>query len=124
MNCKTELRRMRRLAAIVMLVAAMVVPSTAWAQNTISPKKPANGGGTEASPYQISSKEELYWFAGLVNGDASVCTGNVTQNTAACAKLTASITVNTGVLDASGNLAGDVSGFSSWTSIGNNYNNR
>ena len=124
MNCKTELRRMRRLAAIVMLVAAMVMPSTAWAKNTISPTKPANGGGTEASPYQISSKEELYWFAGLVNGDASVCTGDVTQNTAACAKLTASITVNTGVLDASGNLAGDVSGFSSWTSIGNYYNNR
>ena len=124
MTSKRTMNQFRWLAATLMLVAAMVVPSTAWAQNTITPTKPANGVGTEASPYQISSKEELYWFAGLVNGDASVCTGNVTQNTAACAKLTASITVNTGVLDASGNLAGDVSGFSSWTSIGNNYNNR
>ena len=72
MTSKRTMNQFRWLAATLMLVAAMVVPSTAWAQNTITPTKPANGVGTEASPYQISSKEELYWFAGLVNGDASV----------------------------------------------------
>ena len=68
--------------------------------------------------YQIANAGQLYWFAGLVNGDASVCVGDVTKNTAANAVLTENITVNTGVLNADGTLASDTSSFRTWTPIG------
>ena len=64
--------------------------------------------------YQISSAEELYGFAELVNS------GGTDQNTKAV--LTADITVNKGVLKANGTLADDTSGFTSWTPIGNSSN--
>ncbi|OYP68288.1 hypothetical protein CIK98_03505 [Prevotella sp. P2-180] len=111
-----------------MLVAAMVMPSTAWA-DTITPIKPSNGDGSKTSPYQIGTAAELYWFAGLVNGDTNVCDYNADtnlgtqQNKAACAVLTANITVNSGVLKADGSIADDVSSFRSWTPIGNYDNN-
>ncbi|MDD5992573.1 MAG: GLUG motif-containing protein [Prevotellaceae bacterium] len=95
-----KITQLRWLAATLMLVAAMLMPSVAWA-DTITPKKPTTGDGSANNPYQISNKEELYWFAGLVNGDASVCnydaTSNPTgtqQNKAACAKLMNDIVVN------------------------------
>lgn len=69
--------------------------------------------------YEISNAGQLYWFAGLVNGDASVCTGDVTQNKSANAVLMKSITVNEGVLKSDGTLVDGVSGFTSWTPIGN-----
>ena len=72
--------------------------------------------------YQIANKGNLYWFAGLVNGDAKICTGDVTQDTSASAVLTQDITVNTGVLDNKGTLASDTTGFISWTPIGNLIN--
>ena len=81
-------------AATLMLVAAMLMPSVAWADGSITPSKPKTGDGSAGSPYQISNKEELYWFAGLVNGDISVCNDVVNQNTAACAKLMNDIVVN------------------------------
>ena len=76
--------------------------------------------------YQIANAGQLYWFAGLVNGDASVCVGDVTKNTAANAVLTANITVNTGVLNADGTVnMGEQNGdgtstvtFRTWTPIG------
>ena len=34
----------------------------------ISPAQPDVGEGTEESPYEIDSAEELYWFAALVDG--------------------------------------------------------
>ena len=50
--------------------------------------------------YEIGNAGQLYWFAALVNGDARVCDYNETdnptgtkQNRAACAVLTADITV-------------------------------
>ena len=92
MTSKRTINQLRWLAATLMLVAAMVMPSTAWADE-ITPRKPS-GAGTSESPYQISNKEELYWFAGLVNGDESVCNDVVNQNTAACAKLMNDIVVN------------------------------
>lgn len=95
-----KITQLRWLAATLMLVAAMLMPSVAWA-DTITLKKPTTGDGSANNPYQISNKEELYWFAGLVNGDASVCnydaTSNPTgtqQNKAACAKLMNDIVVN------------------------------
>ncbi len=51
--------------------------------------------------YEIGNAGQLYWFAALVNGDARVCDYNETdnptgtmQNRAACAVLTADITVD------------------------------
>lgn len=88
-----KITQLRWLAATLMLVAAMLMPSVAWA-DTITPKKPTTGDGSANNPYQIRNKEELYWFAGLVNGDASVCNDVVNQNTAACAKLMNDIVVN------------------------------
>lgn len=96
-----KITQLRWLAATLMLVAAMLMPSVAWADGSITPSKPKTGDGSAGSPYQISNKEELYWFAGLVNGDASVCdydestnTTGTKQNTAACAKLMNDIVVN------------------------------
>lgn len=89
-----KITQLRWLAATLMLVAAMLMPSVAWADGSITPSKPKTGDGSADSPYQISNKEELYWFAGLVNGDASVCNDVVNQNTDACAKLMNDIVVN------------------------------
>ena len=72
-----------------------------------------------ADYYAIENAGQLYWFAGLVNGDPSVCAGDVTQNPSANAVLTKSITVNEGVLESDGTLVDSVRGFKSWTPIGN-----
>ena len=95
---------------------------------TITPTKPENGNGTAENPYQITSAAELYWFAGLINGDSSVCIDGVTQNKSACAKLMNNITVNNDLLnnityktDDDGNPTNEVSNgenFISWTPIG------
>ena len=89
------------------------MPKMAWAE--ITPTKPSSGDGTSANPYQIGTAEELYWFAGLVNG---TLTDGTAQNTSANAVLVNDITVNTGVLNADGTLVSDVSGFREWTPIG------
>ncbi|MCI7338513.1 MAG: hypothetical protein MSH41_08005, partial [Bacteroidales bacterium] len=69
--------------------------------------------------YEIGNAGQLYWFAALVNG-----TDGLTQNLSANAVLTANITVNDGVLDASGNLSSNTSGFRVWTPIvGSSYPN-
>ena len=103
----------RWLLATLMLVAAMVVPSVAWAD--ITPSKPSVGNGSSENPYQISTAAELYWFAALVNG---TLTDGTVQNAAACAKLTANITVNSGVLNADGTLSSNSSSFTQWAPIG------
>ena len=84
---------------------------------TITPSKP-EGDGSAEHPYQIKTAAELYWFVGLVNGDASVCTGEVTQNPAANAVLTADIIVNKNVLDADWNCILDKNTAIVWTPIG------
>lgn len=112
---------------MLLFVTSMIMPSMMWAQS-ITLTKP-NGEGTAESPYQISNAEELYWFAGLVNGDASVCDYNeetnptgVKQNTAACATLMNNIVVNKNVLNTNGEPNSDT--FTQWTPIGNSYQNR
>lgn len=77
-------KQFKWLVTTIMLVAAMVMPSAAWAYN-----QPVKGDGTKDNPYRISSSSELFWFAGLVNGTL----GDVAQNTDACAELTEDITV-------------------------------
>lgn len=94
--------------------AMMLAPMGAGA---ITPKEP-EGKGTEANPYQIKTKEDLYWFAGLVNGDKSIIGNSIKQNTGACAVLTKNITINENVLDENGNLNGNGSGLEPWTPIG------
>ena len=133
MTSKTKINQFKWLAATLMLVAAMVMPSTAWAQSSITPSKPS-GEGTEASPYQISSAAELYWFAGLVNGDARVCDydaennqSGTQQNKAAWAKLTADIVVNSNLqssltFDNETGAVTNGTNFNAWTPIGNNSN--
>ncbi len=82
-----------------------------------TPSKPQNGDGSAENPFQIGTVGELYWFAGLVNGDASVCTGDVSQKGDACAVLTKDIIVNEGVFDENGNLSSNTSDFTSWKPI-------
>lgn len=77
-----------------------------------------NGDNTKDEVYEIGNAGQLYWFAALVNGTDSL----LTQNKGANAVLTADITVNTGVLNADGTLASDVSSFRVWTIIGNSSN--
>ena len=62
--------------------------------------------------YQLYTADDLYWFAGLVNGTLSY----TAQNIAAKAVLKADITVNEEVLE-NGSLV-DTSGLSVWTPIG------
>lgn len=107
---------MKWLLTMLMLVAAMAMPTVASA--AITPSKPTSGDGSTSNPYQISTAAQLYWFAGLVNGTLS----GVTKNPAACAKLMANITVNSSVLKSDGTInSGKVSGFTAWTPIAN-YN--
>lgn len=71
--------------------------------------------------YKISSANELYGFAAMVNGDPLVLNGSVVEgdaNASVCGRLTADIVVNSNVLDDNGNLRADVSGFIPWTPIG------
>lgn len=115
-----KLTQFKCLVTTFLLVAAMVMPSTAQAQ-TITPVQPG-GEGTASNPYLISTAEELYWFAGLVNGDASVCINGISKNRNAWAVLVDDITVNSGVLKADGTLADGASSFAQWTPIGNSSN--
>lgn len=78
---------------------------------------------THKDYYAIENASQLYWFAGLVNGDSKVCTGSVNKNTGAKAVLTADITVNTDVLNENGELnATNANTFKEWTPIGNEDN--
>ena len=81
-------------------------------QYAITPTKPANGDGTESNPYQITSADELYWFANLVNTKA-----NAGGNNNAHAKLMNNITVNENVI-VDGALTSDTSSLNVWTAMG------
>ena len=74
--------------------------------------------------YEISNAGQLYWFAGLVNGNLD----GVEQNTLANAVLTANITVNENLLDSlqydtEGNVSNG-SDFITWTPIADWMENR
>lgn len=66
-----------------------------------TPSKPQAGNGTNASPYEITSVGELYWFAGLVNGTLGDGTA---QNMSANAILMTDLVINENLGDTSGNL--------------------
>ena len=109
-----KITQFRWLAATIMLVAAMVMPSVAWAQSYDTngfgsgsdPYQPAtkttdkydiDGDGTTDEVYEIGNAGQLYWFADKVNNE------NVTYGSAN-AVLTTSITVNSSLI---GNLNAD-----------------
>lgn len=73
------IKQFRWLLTKLLLVAAMAVPSVSMA-DSITPTKPREGNGSSVNPYKITSEAELYWFAGLVNGDESVCDYDATTN--------------------------------------------
>ena len=105
----------KRLLYLFGLLVLVCVLTTAASAADIMPTAPTEGIGTAEAPYQISSAEELYWFAGLVNG---TLTGDTQQSPAAHAVLTADITINKNVLKEDGTLNGDGNNFISWTPIG------
>ena len=113
-NMKTNFVKSRWFFTMLLFVTTMIMPTMMLAES-IDLKIPTGDGSAE-NPYQISSREELYWFAGLVNGTLE----GVEQDASVNAILTADIIVNEGVLDANKDL---VSGkdFIPWTPIGNFY---
>lgn len=77
------------------------------------------GSGTETDPYQISTAAGLKWFRDIVNGS-----NGQTQNTAACATLTADIVLNDGTFDEDGNYTPGPSSITpptEWTPMGVTY---
>ena len=103
------------LFTMLLFVTTMIMPTMMLAEESITPKRP-EGEGTAEKPFKISNREELYWFAGLVNGTLPGEKKDLSAN----AILTDDIIVNTGVLDANKDL---VSGkdFITWTPIGKSY---
>lgn len=97
--------------------AASAMLFSPMSTRSITPAKPL-GEGTEEKPYQITNAAELYWFAGLVNGDKSIIGNSIKQNTGACAVLIENITINENVLDENGSLNGNGSGLEQWPPIG------
>ena len=89
------------LTAILTLICCTLLIAGASADYS------GQGSGTAADPYLISNAAQLKEFAGIVSSDND-----------ACAKLTADITVNTGVLGTDGNLVSGTDNFRTWTLIG------
>ena len=108
---------MKKLLVLVFAIALCLgVLCLGASADGITPSQPTQGDGTAENPYQISSAAELYWFAGLVNGDTSIIGSGVQQNTDAHAELTNDITIQTITYDNDGKpLASDLK---QWTPIG------
>ena len=88
-------------------IHALFLAASVYAATSITPVIPKLSDGC----YQIGTAAELYGFASIVNGS-----NGMTQNMAACGKLTANIIVNKNVL-ANDTLNGDGSAFITWTPI-------
>ena len=109
---KKNFVKSRWLFTMLLFVTTMIMPSMMLAQESITPTRPKGNG--RAEPYQISNREELYWFARLVNGTLE----NRVRDKSANAILTANIIVNTGVLDAVNKGKVSESDFIEWEPIG------
>ena len=105
---------MKKLLVLVFAIALCLgVLCLGASADGIMPSKPAQDAD---GVYQIGTVAELYWFAGLVNG---TLTDGTAQNTAAHAKLTDDITIQTGVLAA---IASGRTPTYTWTPICTDYN--
>jgi len=101
---KTFKRSIAWLLTLAMLMTFVpIFALTASAAVTAS--KPTVGDGTEASPYEITTAEELKWF-------------QQSASKSAWAKLMNNITYNENVI-VNGAVNSNVSGVSEWTPIGN-----
>ena len=109
---KTNFVKLRWFFTMLLFVTTMIMPTMMLAEESITPTRPKGNG--RAKPYQISNREELYWFARLVNGTLE----NVVRDKSANAILTANIIVNTGVLDAVNKGKVSESDFIEWEPIG------
>ena len=101
------------VAALLCGAVLLAHPTAAWAD--VTPTEPDQVDGV----YQIGSAEELYWFAGLVNGTLT----DVEKDLDADAVLTTDIAINENVLNEDGSLnesAADT--FTQWTPIGDSSN--
>lgn len=109
-NMKTNFVKLRWLFTMLLFVTTMIMPTMMLAKSIDLKIPEGDGAGT---PYKIGTAEELYWFAGLVNGTLP----GVKKDLSANAILTDDIIVNTGVLDPNKDL---VSGndFIEWIPIG------
>ena len=111
-NMKKNFVKSRWLFTMLLFVTTMIMPTMMLAKS-ITPTPPKGDGKTE--PYQISTADELYWFAGLVNGTLPDGEKNVSAN----AILMNDIIVNEGVLDAVNKGQVSESDFIEWTPVGN-----
>ena len=111
---KKNFVKSRWFFTMLLFVTTMIMPSMMLAEESITPTRPKGDGKTE--PYQIGTAEELYWFAGLVNGTLE----GVEKNVSANAKLMNDIIVNEGVLDANKDLVSK-SDFIEWAPIGTSH---
>ena len=109
---KKNFVKSRWLFTMLLFVTTMIMPTMMLAKS-ITPTPPKGDGKTE--PYQISTADELYWFAGLVNGTLPDGEKNVSAN----AILMNDIIVNEGVLDAVNKGQVSESDFIEWTPVGN-----
>lgn len=107
---KTNFVKLRWLFTMLLFVTTMIMPTMMLAKSIDLKIPEGDGAGT---PYKIGTAEELYWFAGLVNGTLP----GVKKDLSANAILTDDIIVSTGVLDPNKDL---VSGndFIEWIPIG------
>lgn len=112
---KKNFVKSRWFFTMLLFVTTMIMPSMMLAEESITPTRPKGDGKTE--PYQIGTAEELYWFAGLVNGTLE----GVEKNVSANAKLMNDITVNEDVLDAVNKGQVSESNFIEWEPIGTSY---
>ena len=107
---------MKRTLLILCALLAMAYSAGTQAQNvwdgTVAGSF-AGGSGTAEDPYQIADGAQLKRFAAIVNG-----TDGMTQNTAACGKLTADILLNDTTNWTSWNES--TAPANTWTPIGNN----
>ena len=106
---KSRLRLLCLLTALLGLFGA----GQTWAQT-----KPSSGDGTKGDPYQISTADELRWFAGLVNG---TLTDGTAKNTAASATLTTNIDLGGAAWTPIGNFSANISNIYTGTFDGAGY---
>ena len=115
MKTRNKLYDKSRLRLLCLLTALLGIfgAGQTWAQT-----KPSSGDGTKGDPYQISTADELRWFAGLVNG---TLTDGTAQNTAACAVLTTNIDLGGAAWTPIGNFSANISNIYTGTFDGAGY---
>ena len=102
------MRKLKQILSLSLIVALLTtcMPMATFATTTSTIPEKVSGA------YQLKTAEDLYWFAGLVNGTLE----NVEQEASANAVLCNDITVNVDVLDDEGGL--NDGEFEPWVPIG------